>query len=242
MTDTAAATPTAPMSLPARMIGVLVSPSATFANVAAFPRWFGVLAISLLVLAAANYVFLSTPVGQQASLDQQVAQIEGFGQTVTDEMYAQMKGRAGFTAAITAVSILVVSPIFTVIFAALLFGVLSGVLGGQASFKQVFAVLAHTSVLSVLQGLLVTPLNYARESLSSATSLTVFLPMLPEGSFLSNFLGAIDLFILWSLTLTAIGLGVLYRRKTMPIFVALAAVYVAIALAIAAVKAALGGS
>ena len=153
MTDSATTAPTAPMSLPARMIGVLVSPSATFANVAAFPRWFGVMAISLLVLAAANYVFLSTPVGQQASLDQQVAQIEGFGQTVTDEMYAQMKGRAGFTAAITAVSILVVSPIFTAILAALLFGVLSGVLGGQASFKQVFAVLAHTSVLSLLQGL-----------------------------------------------------------------------------------------
>ena len=58
MTDSATTAPTAPMSLPARMIGVLVSPSATFANVAAFPRWFGVMAISLLVLAAANYVFL----------------------------------------------------------------------------------------------------------------------------------------------------------------------------------------
>jgi hypothetical protein len=230
------------MSLPARMIGVIVSPTATFANVAAYPKWFGVMAISLLVLAGANYAFLSTEVGQQASLDQQVAQIEGFGQRVDDAMYEQLKGRAKFGGAITAAAILVGSPIFTAIFAGLLFGIFSGVLGGQASFKQVFAMLAHTSVLSLLQGLFVTPLNYARESLSSATSLSVFLPMLPEGSFLSNFLGAIDLFILWSLALTSIGLAVLYRRKTAPIYVSLLVAYAAIALTIAAVKAALGGS
>jgi hypothetical protein len=230
------------MSLLARMVGVIVSPAATFANVAAYPRWFGVMAVSLLVLAGANYWLLSTPVGQQASLDQQVAQLESFGQTVDDAMYEQMRRQARYGGAITAATILVASPIFTALFAGLLFGVFSGALGGQASFKQVFAVLAHTSVLSLLQALFVTPMNYARESLSSATSLGVFLPMLPEGSFLANFLGAIDLFILWSLALTAIGLAVLYRRKTAPIFISLVAAYAVIALAIAAVKAALGGS
>lgn len=242
MTDISVPQPAAPMSLPARMLGVIVSPAATFANVARYPTWFGVLAISLLALAAAQYAFLSTPVGQQASLDQQVAQLESFGQTVDDAMYEQLKGRLQIGAVATAAAILVVSPIFTALFAALLFGIFSGVLGGQASFRQVFAVLAHTSVLSLVQALFVTPLNYARESLSSATSLGVFLPMLPEGSFLANVLGAIDLFILWSLALTAIGMAVLYRRKTGPIYVSLLAAYAAIALAIAAVKAALGGS
>jgi uncharacterized membrane protein len=66
--------------------------------------------------------------------------------------------------------------------------------------------------------------------------------MLPEGSFLANFLGAIDLFILWSIGLTSIGLAVLYRRRTPPIFISLVVVYLVIALAIAAVKASLGGS
>ncbi len=242
MTDAEPAQTVAPLSLPARMLGVITSPSATFANVAAYPKWFGVLAISLLVLAAANYVFLSTPIGQQASLDQQVTQIEGFGQTVDDAMYEQLKGRMKYTAAISAVAILVASPVITVVFAAVLFGVFSGALGGHASFRQVFAVLAHTSVVSLLQAVFVTPLNYVRESLSSATSLGVFLPMLAEGSFLANVLGAIDLFVLWSLTLTAIGLAVLYRRRSTPIFISLAAAYVVIALGIAAVKAALGGS
>ncbi len=118
MTDAEPAQTVAPLSLPARMLGVITSPSATFANVAAYPKWFGVLAISLLVLAAANYVFLSTPIGQQASLDQQVTQIEGFGQTVDDAMYEQLKGRMKYTAAISAVAILVASPVITVVFAA----------------------------------------------------------------------------------------------------------------------------
>jgi hypothetical protein len=242
MTDSATLPAPAPMSLPARMFGVLFSPRETFASVARYPTWLGVLAVSLIVLAGANYLFLSTPVGQQASLDQQVAQIEGFGQTVDDAMYATLKERAKYSAAITAAAILLVSPIFTLLFAGLLFGIFSGVLGGQATYKQVLAVLAHTSVLNVVQALFVTPLNYVRETMSSATSLGVFLPMLPEGSFLSNFFGAIDLFILWSVAITAIGLSVLYKRRTMPVFLSLVLAYVVIALAIAAVKAALGGS
>lgn len=242
MSDTSVPQATAPMSLPARMIGVLFSPRATFANVAEFPRWFWVLAISMVVLAAAQAIFLSTDVGREAMLDQQVAQMEGFGQTVNDEVYASLKRQAAFAPYIQATAILIFAPLFTLLFAGILFGVFSGALGGKASYKQVLAVLAHTSVLNVVQALFITPLNYARESMSSATSLGVFLPMLPEGSFLANVLGAIDLFILWSLALTAIGLSVLYRRRTTPIFISLAAVYAAIALAIAGVKAAMGGS
>ena len=244
MTDTATATSQAasPMPLPARMMGVLFSPRETFANVAAYPRWFGVMAVSLGLFALATGVFLSTPVGQQASLDQQVSQMEGFGMTVSDQQYEQMKGQARYAPYIQGVAILLFAPVFTAVFAGVLFGVFSGMLGGQASFRQVFAVLAHTSVLNLVQALFVTPLNYFRGSLSSATSLGVFLPMLPEGSFLSNFLGVIDLFILWSVALTSIGLAVLYRRRTGPVFVSLVAVYAVIALAIAAVKASLGGS
>jgi hypothetical protein len=38
--------------------------------------------------------------------------------------------------------------------------------------------------------------------------------MLPEGTFVARLLGMIDLFMIWSFALLAIGLSVLYRRKT----------------------------
>ena len=61
------------------------------------------------------------------------------------------------------------------------------------------------------------PMNYLRGTLSSATNLAVLLPMIDETSFLGRLLGMVDLFIIWWLVVLAIGLGVLYRRRTQPI-------------------------
>jgi hypothetical protein len=50
--------------------------------------------------------------------------------------------------------------------------------------------------------------------------------MLDENSFLSRFLSWMNLFTLWQTFVTAIGLGVLYRRRTMPIAVTLIGIYI----------------
>jgi uncharacterized membrane-anchored protein len=50
-----------------------------------------------------------------------------------------------------------------------------------------------------------------------------------------------DLFIVWWLIVLAIGLGVLYRRRTQPIAISLLAVYALIALSIATVMSRVGG-
>ena len=68
-------------------------------------------------------------------------------------------------------------------------------------------------------------LNFVRGTMSSATNLGVFVQMLPEDSFVVRFLGMIDLMWVWYLIVLAIGLGVLYRRKTGPIAMGLFAVY-----------------
>ena len=85
-------------------------------------------------------------------------------------------------------------------------------LGGDATFKQVFAIVAHSGVVLAALSLFTTPLAYARESMSSATNLGVFLPFLDESSFLARLLGSIDLIFIWWMVSLAIGLGVLYRR------------------------------
>ena len=75
----------------ARIIGVVVSPRATYAAVAARPRSIAVLAVVLLVSGVAQGLFLSSEVGQQTVLDQQVRAMEAFGLNITDQMYAQME-------------------------------------------------------------------------------------------------------------------------------------------------------
>ena len=58
--------------------------------------------------------------------------------------------------------------------------------------------------------------------------------MLDESSFLAKFLGTIDLFIVWWVVVLAIGLAVLFKRKTGPIAAGLFIVYGVIAVIVAA--------
>ena len=60
--------------------------------------------------------------------------------------------------------------------------------------------------------------------------------MLPEKSFVANFLSAIDVFAVWWVLVLAMGLAVLYRRRTQPIAITLFLLYGVIAIAIAAFK------
>src|SRR5437899_1869844 len=79
------------------------------------------------------------------------------------------------------------------------------------------------------------PSASARETLPGVTNLMVFFPVLDEHSFAANFLGTIDLVYVWWIASVAIGLGVLYRRRTGPIATTLLVTYAAIALVIAAI-------
>ena len=231
---------TAPKPLPARLFGVITSPRSTYAAVAARPRSLGVMAVVIAVVATGTVLLFSTEVGQRALLEQQVKTLQSFGMRVSDQMYQRMQesvGRAPYTAAIGQ---LVTLPLFAAIIAGIAIGVFNAIMGGDAKFKQVYAVVAHSGVIIAVQQLFVMPLNYVRESLSSPTNLGVFLPMLDENSFLARLLGSIDLFIIWWCVSLAIGLGVLYRRRTGPIATTLLIVYVVIGIVIAAIKSAVG--
>ena len=59
--------------------------------------------------------------------------------------------------------------------------------------------------------------------------------------FPARVLGSVDLFIIWWAVSLAIGLGVLYKKRTGPIATTLIVVYVAIGVIIAAVKSAVSG-
>ena len=66
--------------------------------------------------------------------------------------------------------------------------------------------------------------------------------MLPEKSFVGRLLGMVDMFLIWWLLVLAIGLGVLYRRRTQPIAMSLLAVYAVIAIVVAVVRSRMGGA
>jgi hypothetical protein len=227
------------MGLLSRIVGVFFSPRATYAEVAARPRWFGALAVSAIVIAAGFYVLLSTEVGQRAILDQQTQVIESFGVKLNDAAYDRMEQGVQQAKYTTPIAQLVFIPIVSVIIAGILLGIFNAVLGGDATFKQVFAIVAHSTLIGALQNTFSRPLDYIRETISSPTSLSVLLPFIDEKSFLGRLTGMLDLFQVWSILSLAIGLGVLYKRRTTPIATTMFIIYFVIVAAIAAVRAAL---
>ena len=119
----------------------------------------------------------------------------------------------------------------------------NAILGGTATFKQVLGVIAHTQIIPALGAVLAAPVQYIQGVWTTAGpfNLGALLPMLEPGSFLASFLGSIGFFTLWQIVVAAIGLGILYRRRTAPIAMGLTAAYLIIVAAIAVSLAAIGG-
>ena len=112
-----------PLSFVQRVIGVVVSPGETMARIAAAPRWFDVMALTTVLIAAGFAVFFSTDIGKAAYVDQAVASIESFGGTVNEQMLAGVQRQAGFASWIQGASILFMGPIMAAAIAGILFGV-----------------------------------------------------------------------------------------------------------------------
>ncbi len=238
MNESVAGTPASgppPMGLGARIVGVLFSPRETYAAVAARPRWLGALGVALLIIGGAQYALLSTDVGRQLALDQQVGTLEAFGQTVSDEQYAQMERGIENARIIGPVSTIVFTPLFMALTAGILHAMFGLVGGGNGSYRQVYAISAHAAIISALQVVFTTVMTIVSGRAAGA-NLGIFVPTLEETTFVVRFLQTIDLFYVWSTFSTAIGLAVLYKKRTSPIAMPLFAIYLVIALIIAYVR------
>ena len=244
MTETAPATGLAApsKSLFARAVGVIFAPKDTYADIAARPRILGALVLVWFIVTAVSTTFSSTELGKRLALEQTISYMEGFGMQVSDEMYNQMETRMMNQGPIPSlIATAVIMPLAAAIMAGIVLAVFTAILGGDAKYKQVYAIVVYSGFLLALQTLFVYPMFYLKESMSSPTSLAVFLPFLDESSFTGRLVGAVDLFRLWWIVNLSIGIGVLYKRRTQPIVWSLLAVYAVIAIVIAAAGAALSG-
>lgn len=239
--DTIVSDTAAPKGLLARAIGVVVSPRETYADIAARPRVLGALVLVLLIVVGTSTGFLFTEVGRNALFDQQIRTMESFGFRINDQMYARLEQQLQWAPYTGAVSLLMF-PVGWAVIAGIILGVFNAVMGGNATFKQVYAIVVHSGFLMALQQLFVVPLNYARQAMSSPTNLAVFFPFLDETSFVAMLLGGIDLFFIWLIVNEAIGIGVLYKKRTAPIALTMLGIYVSVVLVIAGVRSALSGA
>ena len=210
------------------------------AEVVRHPAFITTWVVVLLVVAVCGGLLLSTPVGQQALVDERVRVTEALGRA---------GGRRGVRARcrqirrclvyLTSGGRLLLTPPVTILVAAGLLA-LARIDGAALSFTTALAIAVHVSVVLALQQVVATPLHYVRESLTSPTNVAGILPMFDEGTWPARLFGTIDVFGLWWMWLLSVGLAAATSEPARRYFWRLMAVYVGVAAIVAAVFAVLG--
>jgi hypothetical protein len=224
-----------------RVLGILVSPRATYEALIQTPRWFDVLALSYLITAIATALLLETDVGQLALLDQWERTAAAFGQEVDAAQYAAMAEASQNGATYAAFTSFVSGPVLAFALSALLYVVFRAS-PVTVSYRQVLAVVAHAGVILAVRQLVAAPVTYASESLASPITMGVFFRMLDEGSPLARFFSIIDLFVLWWVMLLAVGMSVLSRRPARRLAGVFVGAYITLAVLLTVAMAVTGGT
>jgi hypothetical protein len=195
--------------------------------------------VVLLAVAICGGLLLSTPVGQQALVDERVRVTEAFGQRVDDAAYAGLQANPPLLVYLTSGGRLLLTPPMTVLVAAGLIA-LARVDGATMPAKTALAVVVHATVVLAVQQVVATPVHYLYESLTSPTNVAGILRVFDEGTWPSRLFGTIDVFGLWWMWLLSVGLAAATAGSVRRYFLRLTAVYVVVAGMVAAVFAVLG--
>lgn len=223
-----------------RVTGVLMHPRATMAEVVRHPAFITTWVVVLLAVAICGGLLLSTPVGQQALVDERVRVTEALGGRVDDVAYARLKAAPPVSAYLTSGGRLLLTPPITLLVAAGL-AVLARIDGARVTFVTGLAIAVHATVVLALQQVIATPLHYAYESLSSPTNVAGLLRVFDEGSWPARLFGTIDVFGVWWMWLLAVGLAAATGHPARQYAWRLLAVYVGSAAIVATVFAVSGG-
>lgn len=224
-----------------RIAGVVWRPRSTMAAVVAAPAFAATWTVVLLLWLIPAVGLLSTGIGQQGLVDEQVRLSDVFGRSVDDQEYAALKASPPWGVYLATGSRYLIAPPVTLL-AAFGLSLLARLDGAALGTSAAIAVAVHASVVLVLQQLVAVPLQYLRESITSPTNLAALVPIVEDGTSAARVFGAVDVFGVWWIWLLAVGVSAATGRPARRYAWRLLAVYLSLAVVVAAVVAAAGGS
>jgi len=93
-------------------------------------------------------------------------------------------------------------------------------MGGTAKYGQLLNITAWAYMVNILENIVKIPLMLNKWTLEVYTGLGV-LGIGEQGSFINSLLAGMDIFAIWRIILMAIGMGIIYNKKTKPYLIAL---------------------
>ncbi len=228
-------------SLPARILGVLISPRHTLAAVVATPRWWGVLLLTTVVTFGCSATVLRTEVGRTALVDQWERTAIAFRGDVDDAQYARLQEMSEHGVIYAALTSLLNGPVLVVVLSGVLTFLAHSAFRVDVTLRQMLGVVAHAGVILMLRQVVAAPIHYLSESLASPTTMIRLAGTLDESSPVARVLGAVDVFVLWWIVVLAVGVALAVRRPIRPVALAFTGIYVALAVLLAVAMALTGG-
>jgi len=206
-----------PWPFPRRFAAVFTSPRALFEHLEQRPSWFVPLLVTLIAVAI-FIVVLWNPVMMPNMVERMESQ--GARQEVVD-----MMTKNGL--AITLLPGLLFGAGFTFLIALAVQGIGGFLLGGKLTYKQALSIVCHAGLIGVLGLVVMIPLAFvAKTAQVSVGPGMMFNPMEAEGfgpRFLALFAASIDVFKIWQVAVTALGVSVIGRvprgKATVALFV-----------------------
>lgn len=93
-------------------------------------------------------------------------------------------------------------------------------MGGSAKYGQLLNVTAWAYMIAILEAIVKIPLMLSKWSLEVYTGLGV-LGIGAKGTFINYLFAGIDIFSIWRIVIIAIGMGIVYNKKTKPYIIAM---------------------
>jgi hypothetical protein len=201
--DTAETGPLPP--LPLRLAGVFFSPGRLMEQLAAEPRWLGVMLVTT-VLSATTAAVVPPELILETVRQQMVEQ--GADVSQLGERQANLIRYARVPAAVIFPLVLQfgIAALYSVLF---LF-----VLGDEGRYTQYLAAVSHAWFIPVVIGVLLLPLVIRTGNLELRLNLEVFLRAFLEPGFVRSTAKQLDLTVIWSILVIAQGAHSIDRRRS----------------------------
>jgi len=209
-----------PLSEPARIIGTFIAPSKTFTDIRRSAAWWAPFLLTVIVSMAFVYA-VDAKVGFRKVTENQIERSPKASQRM-EQMPREDRNNALATQAKITRGISYGFPLFILLWnlvvAALLFGTLKLVLSADLSFGATFAVIMYASLPQTIRSLIAIVALFAGLNPDSfnlqnpaPTNPGFFLDP-TDSPFLYSLGSTLDVFMIWTLILTGIGLSVISKK------------------------------
>jgi hypothetical protein len=206
------------MSEPARIVGVYMEPTRTFADIAARPGGWWIPMILIMITSVAFVSCYSQRVGWERMMRHEFETNTRMQNIPPEQREAAMQQAVKFASISGYIGPVLAVPIGFVVVAGVLMLMMTSVMGGQINFKQSLAVVAYASLTGVVSGILSIVVLY----LKNPDDFDIRNPLAFNGGaflgseapkWLSSLASSFDVFTFWTMALMAVGYAAASPRK-----------------------------